>query len=82
MAGSIREAEARKGWLFATRIKALKGESQGGFGLKHGHSNVTLAIAKGAKRVRDPAGAGGRGRETSAPVVRNGSKPGDMVILP
>lgn len=59
MVKSIREAEARKGWLFATRIKALKGESQGGFGLKHDHSNVTLAIAKGAKRVRNPAGAGG-----------------------
>jgi hypothetical protein len=59
VAESVREAEARKGWLFGTRIKALKRESQGGFGLKHGHSIVTLAIAKGAKRVRNPAGAGG-----------------------
>jgi hypothetical protein len=67
---SIREAEARKGWLFGTRIKALKRESQGGLGLKHGPSIVTLAIAKGAKRVRDPAGAGGRSVAASASSVR------------
>jgi hypothetical protein len=71
VAGSIREAEARESWLFVTRIKALKRESQGGFGLKHGHSNVTLAIAKGAKRVRDPAGAGGRSQAASASAVRS-----------
>jgi hypothetical protein len=38
VAESIGEAEAREGWLFGTRIKALKGESVGGFGLKDGHS--------------------------------------------
>jgi hypothetical protein len=38
VAESIREAEAREGWLFGTRIKALKGEPGGGFGLKDGHS--------------------------------------------
>jgi hypothetical protein len=69
MAESIREAEAREGWLFATRIKALKRESQGGFGLKHGHSIVTLVTAKGAKRVRDPAGAGGRSVAASASLA-------------
>jgi hypothetical protein len=47
MAESIREAEAREGWLFGTRIKALKGEPPGGFGLKHDHSlKNTLAKAR------------------------------------
>jgi hypothetical protein len=69
VAESIREAEARESWLFATRIKALKRESQGGFGLKHDHSIVTLVITKGAKRVRDPAGAGGRSLAASASLA-------------
>jgi hypothetical protein len=59
MTESLREAEARKGWLFGTRIKALKGEPPGGFGLKHDHSLKNTLATKGAKRVRDPAGAGG-----------------------
>jgi len=68
---SIGEAEVREDWLSGTRIKALKRESQGGFGLKHDHSNVTLIIGKGAKRVRDPAGAGGRSQAASASAVRS-----------
>jgi hypothetical protein len=59
MTESLREAEARKGWLFGTRIKALKAEPPGGFGLKHEHSLKNTLATQGAKRVRDPAGAGG-----------------------
>jgi hypothetical protein len=59
MVESIGESEARKGRLSGGRIKALKGEPMGGFGLKHGQA-LRFPIFQGAKRVRDPAGAGGR----------------------
>jgi hypothetical protein len=38
MVESIRESEAREGRLSGERIKALKGEPTGGFGLKHGQA--------------------------------------------
>lgn len=54
---SIREEEAREGWLPSARIKALKGEPQDGFGLKDDQSFI---IPKGANRARYPTGARGR----------------------
>jgi len=62
VAESIREAEVREGWLFAARIKALKGESQGGFGLKHGHSIVTLANSTRRQEGERPCRCRGSGR--------------------
>jgi hypothetical protein len=44
--------------LSGGKIKALKGEPKGGFDLKHDQALQDPPV--GAKRVRNPAGAGGR----------------------
>jgi hypothetical protein len=83
MAESIREAEVREDWLFAARIKALKRESQGGFGLKHGHSIVSLAISKrrqeGERPCRCRGSKFGNFGTTCLQVVQTGSS-GDPAV--
>jgi hypothetical protein len=56
--------------LFGTRIKALKGESQRRVWSETWPQHRNPSKQKGAMRVRNPAGAGGRKPEFAASLLR------------
>jgi hypothetical protein len=56
--------------LFGTRIKALKGEPQKRVWSEKWPQHRNPSKQKGAKRVRNPAGAGGREVKIAASLFR------------